>query len=142
MKTYRINSGYAAAKLVKNGQRLSVLIHRVVAQHFIPNPAGKREVNHLNQEKADNSVDNLAWTTSQENKAHSHANGWTEYNEPSKGIKLGSTSKYHNVIWDKTRCKWVGVVRHQSKNHFPKRFEFEIDAARHVNWILNTLGAQ
>lgn len=140
MKTYQINSGYAAAKLVKDGQRTSVLIHRLVAQHFLSSAPGKNEVNHISQEKADNSVDNLEWVTSKENKAHSHENGWTVYNEPSKGVKLGSSSKYHNVLWDKQRQKWVGVVRHQSKNHFPKRFDSEQDAAKHVNWILDTLG--
>lgn len=140
MKTYLINSGYVCAKLVKEDVRTSVLIHRLVAEHFIPNPANKAEVNHKNQEKADNSVDNLEWATSKENKAHSYTNGWTKYNEPSKGIKLGTSSKYHNVIWDSSRNKWVGVVRHEKKNHFPKRFALEVDAARHVNWILDTLG--
>ena len=140
MKTFTINSGYTAAKLVKNSQKTSVLIHRLVAGHFLPNPLQKPEVNHKNQEKADNSVDNLEWMTSEENKAHSRANGWTEYNMPSKGIKLGKSSKYHNVLWDKTRQKWVGVVRHEKKNHFPKRFGSEVEAAKHVNWILDKLG--
>lgn len=139
MKTYQINSGYPAAKIVKEGQRTSVLIHRLVAQHFLKPVAGKNEVNHINQEKTDNSVDNLEWMTSKENKAHSYANGWTEYNEPSKGIKIGKSSKFHNVLWDKNRNKWVGVVRHQKKNHFAKRFDSEVAAAQHVNWILDTL---
>jgi hypothetical protein len=140
MKTYTINSGYKAAKLVKNGQRTSVLIHRLVAEHFLSNPLQKPEVNHKNQEKADNLVDNLEWVTSEENKAHSRNNGWSEYNVPTKGIKIGKSSQYHNVLWDKTRNKWVGVVRHEKKNHFPKRFDSEMEAAKHVNWILNTLG--
>ena len=140
MKTYQINSGYSAAKLVKDGARSSVLIHRLVAEHFLPNPLNKPEVNHKSQEKADNSVDNLEWVTSEENKAHSRANGWSEYNMPSKGIKIGKSSQYHNVVWDSSRQKWVGVVRHEKRNHFPKRFESEVAAAQHVNWILNTLG--
>lgn len=140
MKTYQINSGYSAAKLVKDGVRTAVLIHRLVAEHFIPNPLIKPEVNHKSQEKTDNSVDNLEWTTSEENKAHSRANGWNEYNVPTKGIKIGTSSKYHNVLWDASRQKWVGVVRHEKKNHFPKRFDLEVAAAQHVNWILDTLG--
>lgn len=139
MKTYKINSGYDCAKLRKDGKVTSILIHRLVASHFIPNPYSKNEVNHINHEKSDNSVGNLEWVTTSENKAHSLNIGWTKYNEPSKGIKLGKTSKYHNVIWDKTRNKWVGVVRHQSKNHFAKRFDTEEAAALHVNWILDQL---
>lgn len=140
MKTYMINSGYTAAKLVKNGQRTSVLIHRLVAEHFLQPVTNAKEVNHKNHEKTDNSVDNLEWVTSSQNKHHSYQAGWNEYNEPSKGIKLGNTSKYHNVLWDTNRKKWVGVVRHNSKNHHQKRFDNELDAARHVNWILDTLG--
>lgn len=140
MKTYKINSGYLAAKLVKDGIRTSVLIHRLVAQHFLKPVPGATEVNHKNHEKIDNSVDNLEWMTSSENKQHSKEEGWTRYNEPSKGIKLGTSSQYHNVLWDRSRAKWVGVVRHQKKNHFPKRFDTEEAAAKHVNWILDTLG--
>ena len=140
MKTYVVNSGYQAAKLVKEGRRTSVLIHRLVAEHFLSKIAGANEVNHINQEKLDNSVDNLEWVTSAQNKQHSYKNGWTTYNEPSKGIKLGSTSKFHNVLWDKSRAKWIATVRHENHNHFQKRFDCEIDAARHVNWILDQLG--
>lgn len=139
MKTFTINSGYQAAKLVKDGVRYSILIHRVVAQTFLDKPQDATEVNHKNQEKTDNSVDNLEWLTCSENKRHSLDNGWTTYNEPSKGIKLGKTSKFHNVLWDKAREKWVGVVRHQKKNWFAKRFDSEKDAAAHVNWILDQL---
>ena len=139
MKTYVINSGYEAAKLVKDGVRYSVLIHRLVADHFLNKPIDSAEVNHKNQEKLDNTVDNLEWVTCSQNKQHSIHNGWTTYNEPSKGVKLGNSSKYHNVIWDKSRGKWVGVVRYQSKNHFPKRFDSEEAAAKHVNWILDQL---
>ena len=140
MKMYRINSGYLAAKLVKEGQRTSVLIHRLVAQEFLPNPDAKKEVNHINQEKTDNSVDNLEWVSSQENKKHSYETGWTTYNTPSTGVKLGKSSKYHNVLWDNSRNKWVGAVRHNKKNHYQKRFDSEEAAALHVNWILDTLG--
>ena len=140
MKTYTINSGYQAAKLTKDGIRYSVLIHRLVAEAFLTKPQSAIEVNHKNQEKCDNSVDNLEWVTCSGNKRHSLDNGWTTYNEPSKGVKLGNTSKFHNVLWDKAREKWIGVVRHQKKNWFPKRFDSEADAAKHVNWILDTLG--
>lgn len=140
MKTYQVNSGYLAAKLVKEGKRTSVLLHRLVAEHFLKPAPGKSEVNHKNHEKIDNRVDNLEWVSSKENKRHSKDEGWTLYNEPSKGIKLGNTSKYHNVLWDKSRGKWVGVVRFQKKNHHQRRFNTQEEAAMHVNWILDTLG--
>lgn len=140
MKTYVNNSGYVCLKLVKDGKRSSVLLHRIVADHFHPNPLNKSEVNHEDGNKLNCAACNLTWMTSAENKLHAKTNGLWEYNKPSTGIKIGKSSSYHNVIWDKTRNKWVGTVRHNSKNHFQKRFDNEVDAAKHVNWILDELG--
>lgn len=42
-------------------------VHRLVAQHFIPNPLHKETVNHINENKLDNRVENLEWLTSAEN---------------------------------------------------------------------------
>lgn len=43
------------------------LVHRLVALHFIPNPDGKETVNHKNEVKDDNRVENLEWLTNTEN---------------------------------------------------------------------------
>lgn len=44
--------------------------HRVIAQAFIPNPEGKRCVNHINGNKTDNRLVNLEWVTYSENRRH------------------------------------------------------------------------
>ena len=44
--------------------------HRLVAEHFIPNLGNKPEVNHLDGDKSNNKINNLAWVTSSENKIH------------------------------------------------------------------------
>lgn len=58
--------GYLRVRL--NGKAL--LIHRLVAEAFIPNPSNKRTVNHINADKSDNRVENLEWATQSENNRH------------------------------------------------------------------------
>ena len=50
------------------------IVHRVVAENFISNPMGLREVNHINGDKSDNRVENLEWVTSSQNRTHAIQN--------------------------------------------------------------------
>lgn len=49
----------------------SVAIHRLVAEHFIPNPDGLPEVNHIDGNKQNNAVWNLEWCSRSHNVKHS-----------------------------------------------------------------------
>lgn len=51
------------------------LIARLVADHFIPNPENKSEVNHKNGIKSDNRAENLEWNTRIENQRHAIRTG-------------------------------------------------------------------
>lgn len=63
--------GYLRTMLSKPGKSKSYLIHRLVAESFIPNPKNKRTVNHKNGIKSDNKAINLEWATDRENIKHS-----------------------------------------------------------------------
>lgn len=55
-------TGYEAMVLVDlNGSKKTITVHRLVASAFIPNPENLECVNHKNEDKTDNRVENLEW---------------------------------------------------------------------------------
>lgn len=62
------NTGpYKTIVLSKNGSQTSHLVHRLVANAFVPNPENKPNVNHKDFNPANNCTHNLEWTTQVEN---------------------------------------------------------------------------
>ena len=53
--------GYKQINFTQNGKGKSVRVHRLVAEAFIPNPDNLPEVNHIDENKSNNHVDNLEW---------------------------------------------------------------------------------
>lgn len=64
--------GYLTVSLNSPDQNKKVtkLVHRLVAQHFIPNPDDLPEVNHIDSNKKNNRVENLEWCTNEQNLKH------------------------------------------------------------------------
>ncbi|WP_291632079.1 NUMOD4 domain-containing protein [Clostridium sp.] len=55
--------GYKQVILCNNGIGKKWFIHRLVAIHFLPNPNNLPQVNHKDEDKANNAVENLEWCT-------------------------------------------------------------------------------
>lgn len=70
--TQRHNSnGYLRCDMNIDGKGRSYLVHRLVANAFIPNPDNKPFINHIDGDKENNHVGNLEWCTRSENEKHS-----------------------------------------------------------------------
>lgn len=59
--------GYVRVSLKKNSNNQGARVHRLVAMAFIDNPENKPYVNHKDENKNNNNVDNLEWVTAEEN---------------------------------------------------------------------------
>lgn len=67
-------AGYKRVQLYKNNKGKKYSVHRLVAIAFIPNPHGKEQVNHIDENKGNNHVENLEWVTNLENHNHGTIN--------------------------------------------------------------------
>ena len=93
LKPGRYSNGYLFVHFAKDtdkkGERHSYLIHRLVAQAFIPNTKGLPQVNHKDEDKTNNRVDNLEWCTHIYNQNYGTKNQRiSEKNKLSHGIPV------------------------------------------------------
>lgn len=67
LKIQKKRSGYLYVNLKKNGKGYMLRVHRLVAQAFIDNPLNLPFINHKDECKTNNNVDNLEWCTQKYN---------------------------------------------------------------------------
>ena len=132
LKPYISNSGYLLVGLYKQQKRDRKLLHRLVAEAFIPNPENKSEIDHINTIKTDNTVflnedgsvnyekTNLRWTTRKENINNPITKTKMRINarKPSKG-KYGK--KHH-------RSK--PIIQYDKEGNFIKEWDCANDVER------------
>ena len=67
LKPGKAHGGYLVIGIRKDGQRKFLLVHRLVAESFIPNPQGFKTVNHKDEVKTNNVASNLEWMSMKDN---------------------------------------------------------------------------
>lgn len=86
--------GYYQVCLTKNGVQSNFYVHRLVAAAFIPNPDNLPIVNHIDENKTNNNVENLEWVTYQENTLHSLNNCKKQEGQKKRGRKGKKVNQY------------------------------------------------
>lgn len=89
------------AVVLNDGKQYKV--HRLVAQAFIPNPNNFPQVNHKDENPANNSVDNLEWCSNQYNCKYSGRPKTKLHKQKLRQAKLGK----HRVKDDSGRWHWI-----------------------------------
>ena len=96
LKSFICGSGYDEVLLYKNGHRKPKMIHRMVAEAFVPNESNKREVNHKDGNKFNNDFTNLEWVTPSENIRHSY--NVLNHKAFSRNVKCVETKEIFNSL--------------------------------------------
>ena len=74
LKPFNHNNGYLTIELCVDGLKKRVMIHRLVAQQFLPNPNNYPIIDHIDRNKHNNDVKNLRWTTASVNNRNRNRN--------------------------------------------------------------------
>lgn len=67
LKPNIMKRGYCSVELFKGSNSKRLLIHRLVAEAFIPNDSNLPQINHIDENPMNNTVDNLEWCTAKYN---------------------------------------------------------------------------
>lgn len=124
------HKGYYRVALSMNGKMRRIFIHRLVVQEFLNHytyNSMELVIDHINEVKTDNRLENLRLITNRENCSRS---------------KKNKTSKYTGVYYSKTHNKWVAQIRVKGNGKYIGIFNNEIDAANAYKNKLNELQIQ
>jgi hypothetical protein len=100
LQPYINAEGYAIVKLtVARGDSRTIKVHNLVAREFIPNPNNFTQINHKNEVRDDNRVENLEWCTQQYNSNYGTRN---QKISKTSGIKVAQYTQDGKLIkvWD------------------------------------------
>lgn len=115
LKPGRYSNGYLFVHFAKDtdkkGERHSYLIHRLVAQAFLPNPKGLEQVNHKDENKTNNRVDNLEWCTHLYNQ-----NYGTRNQRVGEKNKISNGKPVYCIELDRVFCSAAEAARFVGRN--------------------------
>jgi hypothetical protein len=105
-------NGYLRVSLSKDNKRKKVMLHRIIAENFIPNPNNYTIVDHINGNKLDNRIENLRWCSQAEN---------TRFDNHK--IRSNNTSGFRGISFDKRCSKYQTEISFDGKRIYVGKFD-------------------
>jgi len=93
-----IKRGYLTYGLSNNSKCKTLLVHRIIAIHYIPNPDNKPEVDHIDRNKLNNNISNLRWATK-------------SMNNLNRILPPSNTGEKHISIITKKKWKYYLIIK-------------------------------
>ena len=118
LKPIRYGSGYYLITCMIDNKRFQVLHHRFIADLFIPNPNNLPEINHIDEDKKNCSVDNLEWSDRLSNVRHSSDNWGSDWI-----IEDTSLNEKYNVRNLAKWCRENGLKEPTVRSHCQHKFK-------------------
>lgn len=100
------HKNYKTVLLCKNGKQRTTKVHRIVAEAFIENPLGYKQINHIDCDKRNNNVSNLEWCNNSRNQKHAYEHG---LNTPRQGELNGGHKLVEKQVIEIRRLYDKGV---------------------------------
>ena len=127
LRLYPKTHGYLYVTLFKDRKRYYKRVHRLIAIVFIPNPDNLPEVNHKDEDKTNNRVDNLEWCTASYNKVYG-----SRREKVSKKVSDPNTLRRNNTSGRKgvSKTKWNTWIAQFNRKYLGtfKTFEEAVSA--------------
>ena len=118
--------GYQRIQIWKDKKMTWLSVHRLVAKAYIPNPDNKEQIDHIDRDRANNTVENLRWATRSENNS-------AKPKYTFRGGRIASTPFISVSIVQRTKPRFRSSFIHEGQRHDLGYFNNAEDAAKKYN---------
>lgn len=120
------NTGYKIFTITDKWKQKHVFLHKAIALLFIPNPNNLTQVNHIDWNKLNNSIENLEWISPSDNQRHAYRT-WL------KKVNMTNAHLACQVRWIKNKLHKT-VLQYDMKWNFINKYYWTREAGREL-WL-------
>ena len=129
VRQHKNSCGYMLVGLSKSGVQKQYLVHRLVAEMFIPNPNNYLEINHIDENKTNNCSRNIEWCSRSYNK-HYNKNALKAGTKLKKAVLQYSLDGIYITEYDSVKQ----AIRQTGISHISECCNFKLSSSGGYIW--------